>query len=254
VFKETELRLSLHQNANGVRQWLACVALCAGTSWAAAQAAPVSASTGPAGVLVISASATVEAPKDWMTLTLAVTKEGADAGAVQHQLKQILAAGLAAGRPVAQPEQLELRTGGFSVSPRYDAKGNPSGWTGRAELVVEGKDMAAIGQLSGRLSGLTIAQVGYSLSRATRERLEAQATEQAIGRYRARAADYAKLFGYASYSLREVNVNAESEMSAPQPQLMRAMSFAKEADTALPVEAGKGSVTAQVSGSIQLLP
>ena len=57
-----------------------------------------------------------------------------------------------------------------------------SGWQGRAELVLEGSDTAAISQLAGRLAGLTVARVGYSLSREAREKAEADITAQAIGR------------------------------------------------------------------------
>jgi predicted secreted protein len=209
----------------------------------------------PAGVLVISATATVEAPKDWMSLTLAVNREGVDAATVQLQLKQALEAALAEGRQQARPGQLELRSGAFSVYPRYGQKGQVTGWAGSTELVVEGKDMAAIGQISGRIGSMTIARVVYGLSREARERLEGEATGQAISRFRARAADYAKQFGYGSYSLREVNVNAESDSPTQEPRLRAMATFAKVGDAeALPVEAGKGSVSATVAGSVQLLP
>jgi predicted secreted protein len=51
--------------------------------------------------------------------------------------------------------------------------------------------------------------------------------------------------------LREVNVNA-SEPPIGRPMLMRATAAAAPADEALPAEAGKGTVTVNVSGTVQL--
>lgn len=205
------------------------------------------------GVLVLSASATQEVPRDWMSLTLSVSREGSDATAVQNQLKQAVDAALAEARKQARPGQVELQTGGFSIYPRYGSKGQLTGWQGSTELVVEGRDMATIGQLSGRISSMTIQRVNYSLSREAREKVEAEVAAQAIARFRARAAEQARLFGYAAYAVREVNVALDQPGPMPYaaPRVAMAMAKAPEGD-ALPVEAGKGTVSATVSGSVQM--
>jgi predicted secreted protein len=209
----------------------------------------------PEGVVNLGASAVVEVPKDWMSLALSVTREGADAVAVQTQLKQALESALVEARKQARPGQVEIQAGGFSVYPRYNAKGILTGWQGSTELVIEGRDMSAIGQLSGRIASMTITRVGYSLSREAREKVEAAATEQAIAKFRAQAATQARLFGYASFVLREVNVstNADGGSPEPGPRVFAMRAKVAEAD-ALPVEAGKGLVSATVNGSIQLKP
>ena len=57
---------------------------------------PARADTAPAqGVLGLSASASVEVTKDLLSVTFSTSKEGADANAVQAQLKQALDAALA---------------------------------------------------------------------------------------------------------------------------------------------------------------
>ena len=89
-----------------------------------------------------------------------------------------------------------------------------SGWQGSAELVVEGRDMAAIGQLTGRITTMTIARVGYRLSREASERVEADVVARGDRRVRAKAASYAKLFGYGGYGVREVTVSTNE----PQPR------------------------------------
>jgi predicted secreted protein len=204
----------------------------------------------PQGVVGLSASAAAEVARDLMSVTLSTTRDGAEAGLVQAQLKQALDAALAEARKVARPSQLEVQTGNFSLFPRYAAKGGISGWQGSAELVIEGRDMPAIAALTGRITTMSIARVGYGLSRALRETVEAEVSAQAIALYRAKAADCARQFGFAGYVLREVTVHTgEPVLFAPS---LRAKAMSASADEALPVEAGKGTVTVTVNGTIQL--
>jgi predicted secreted protein len=206
----------------------------------------------PQGVVSLSASASVEVTKDLLNVVMTTTREGQDAAAVQSQLKQALDAALTEARKLAKPGQLEVQTGNFSLYPRYAPKGGINGWQGTAELVVEGRDMPAIGQLTGRIGTMTIGRVGYGVSRELREKVEGEVTAQAIARYRAKAADYAKLFGYAGYVIREVNVGgSEPQMYAPAPML-RAKAMSASADESLPVEAGKATIVVNVNGSVQL--
>jgi predicted secreted protein len=183
-----------------------------------------------------------------MSITLSTTREGPDAAAVQLQVRQALDTALVEARRAARPGQLDVRTGAFSLSPRYSNKGVLSGWIGQAELVLEGRDMSAIAQLAGRLNTLTVARVGYLLARETRDRAETEASAQAIARFRARATDYAKQFGYAAYTVREVSVGSDSP--PPLPMLRSRTLSAAAADESLPMEAGKATVSVNVSGSV----
>ena len=213
----------------------------------------------PVNVVSLSASATVELPRDWLTVVFSTTREAADAAGVQSQLKQALDAALAEARKGARPGQLEVQTGAFSLYPRY-AQPKPgsgggatiAGWQGSTELIVEGRDTQAIAQLTARITTLAIARVGFSLSREARERVEADVAAQAIARFRARAEAVSKQFGMGGHVIREVSVSgSEPNQGQPQP-LMRAQASRVMADEALPVEAGKALVTATVSGSIQM--
>ena len=155
------------------------------------------------GVVSLSASATVEVTKDLLNVVLSTTREGQDAATVQTQLKQALDAALAEARKQSKAGQIDVQTGNFSLYPRYAPKGGINGWQGSAELVIEGKDSAGIGALTGRITTMTVARVSQGVSRELRERVEGELTAQAIARYRAKAADYAKQFGYAGYAIRE---------------------------------------------------
>lgn len=206
----------------------------------------------PQGVLNLSATATVDVPKDWMTLVLSVSKEGADANAVQNQLKLAVDSALQEARKQAKPGQVEVQTGAFSIFPRYNNKGVINGWQGSTEVQIQGRDMATIGQLTGKIATMTIANVNYSVSRETREKMEAEVTALAIARFKAQADWQAKAFGYGGYSLREVAVAYEqAEGAHPMPMAAMKMAMA-DAAPAMPVEAGKGSISATVTGSVQL--
>ena len=236
-------------DTNEVRRLLRVVALalCAAAMDLALAAQPVA----PEGQLQISASASQEVAQDVISVVMSTSREGEDAQAVQAGLKQALDAALAEARGSARAGQVDVRTGNFALYPRR-SKGTITGWQGSAELVVEGRDIAAIAQLTGRIGTLTVARVSYSLSREQREQVEAEVAARAIARYRARAADYAGQFGYGSYVIRDVQVSSGEE-SPPVP-ILRARTMAVEAAEApLPVEAGKATVTVNVSGTVQMV-
>jgi predicted secreted protein len=212
----------------------------------------------PQGVLGLSASASVEVTKDLLAVTLSTTKEGADANVVQAQLKEALDAALVEAKKVARPGQLDLQTGNFSIYPRYatatsSAKPTIRGWQGTVELVVEGRDLAAIGQLTGRITSLTIARVSYRLSRDASQRVEGDIAADAIAAFRAKAAAYAKNFGYAGVAVREVTVATGDAQNAPMPMMrMQAAATSTQSGDALSVEPGKALVTATVNGTVQM--
>ncbi|HNT37709.1 MAG TPA: SIMPL domain-containing protein [Rubrivivax sp.] len=207
--------------------------------------------TAPQNVVGLSATATMEVQKDLLTLVFSTSREGPDASQLQAQLKQALDEALTVARAAAKPGRLEVQTGDFSIHPRYTAKG-PSGWSGSAELVVEGSDMVAVSQLAGRIQSMTIARSSFGLSREKREQVDAELTAQAIARFKARAEEVARLFGFSGWTLREVTVQG-ADLPPMRPMARVAMAAAAPgAEGALPFEAGKATVSASVSGSVQL--
>jgi predicted secreted protein len=215
--------------------------------------APVSAQTLPVpeNVVQLAASATVEVPQDLLSFVLHVTREGAEPGQIQTQLKSVLDQALAEARRSAQPGAMDVRTGNFSISPRYGREGRITGWVGTAELLLEGTEFGRISQTAGRLSNMTMAGASFRLSRDKREQAEREAQAEAVSRFRARAAELAKGFGFNGFTLREVAVNAQDPGAPPRPYMMREAKAAS-ADAPVPVEAGKAAVVVNVSGSVQL--
>jgi predicted secreted protein len=225
----------------------------AGAALALAAALPARAETPPPqGVLSLTASASVEVTKDVLAVTFSTTKEGGDANVVQTQLKQALDAALAEAKKSARPGQVDVQTGAFSLFPRYTNKGGITGWQGSAEIIVDGRDMAAIGQLSGRITTMTVARVAYRLSREASQKVEADVAAEAIARYRAKAGEYAKQFGFAGYAIREVNVTTTEPQQGPAPMVRAQASAMSAQGDALSVEPGKAQVNANVSGTVQM--
>jgi len=194
----------------------------------------------------------VEVQQDLLSVTLSTTRDGADAGAVQTQLKSAVDAALTEARKSAQSGQLDVRTGNFSLAPRYTRDGKINGWQGSAEVVLEGRDFPRIAQAAGRISGLAIGNVGFGLSREQRAKTEVEAQTAAIDNFKQKAGELAKGFGFAGYTLREVSVNASQQGGPMRPRAMAAEAKSFASDAPLPVEAGKASMVVNVSGSVQL--
>ena len=205
----------------------------------------------PQNVLQLSTTGTVEVQQDLLALTLTATREGPEAATVQNQLKSALEAALVEAKKAAVPGQLDVRTGNFSLYPRYTRDQKISGWTGTAELVLEGRDFPRITSTAGKIQTMTMGGVGFGLSREQRARVEGEAQALAIERFKAKATELARGFGFSGYTLREVAVNS-NDQGYPRPRMMAMEIKAAQADAPVPVEAGKSSVVVTVSGSVQL--
>jgi predicted secreted protein len=201
----------------------------------------------------LSAVGSVEVQQDLLSISMNTTRDGADASAVQTQLKQALDTALAQARQAAAPGQMEVRTGNFSLNPRYGKDGKLSGWQGTTELVLEGRDFTRITTTAGKIQTLTLANVSFALSRDQRAKVEGEAQTLAIERFKAKAGEIAKGFGFSGYSLREVAVNGNDQGPSPRPYVMSMQAKSSIAsDSAVAVEAGKTTVTVNVSGSVQM--
>ncbi|MEO7852004.1 MAG: SIMPL domain-containing protein [Rubrivivax sp.] len=205
----------------------------------------------PQDVLSLSASASVEVTRDVLNLVLSTTREGPEPRAVQAELSKALEAALVEARKVAKPGQVDVSTGNFSLYPRQSPKGGGiTHWQGTAELRVEGRDTQAISALVARITSLSVARISFGLSREAREQGEEQVAAEAIARFRSKADTYARHFGFKSVNVREVQIHGNDTM--PPVMMMRDARAASASAEALPVEAGKATVTATVNGSVQM--
>ena len=204
-------------------------------------------------VAQISASGSVEVQQDLLSISLTTSRDGLDAGTVQTQLRQALEAALTQARQSALPGQMDVRTGNFSLYPRYGKDGKISGWQGSTELVLEGKDFPRITGAAGKIQTLSMGGVSFALSREQRARVEGEAQAQAIERFKAKASEVSSAFGFGGYTLREVSINTNDQSPMPRMRAMTMSAKSEMADAPVPVEAGKSTVLVNISGSVQML-
>jgi predicted secreted protein len=231
---------------------IAVCALFAGAALAPAMAQQAMPYETLQNVAQLSASGSVEVQQDLLSISMSTTRDGTDAGVVQTQLKQALDTALAQAKQAAAPGQMDVRTGNFSLYPRYGKDGKINGWQGSTELVLEGKDFPRITGTAGKIQTLTMSNVSFALSRDQRARVEGEAQAQAVERFKAKAGEVARNFGFSSYTLREVSVNANDQGSPPRPRMLAMSAKAEMSDASIPVEAGKSTVLVTVSGSVQM--
>lgn len=184
-------------------------------------------------------------------MTLSVQKEGLQASAVQKQLNAVLSAALAVATPLAKPGDLRVSTGDMSVSPRYGREGKVNGWSGSAQLVLQGRDADQIATLATRLQDMVVSQVDWLLSPEQKSAAESRIQAEAVARFKGKAQALTQQFGFAAYMLREVRVSAQE---AGEGGLMPRMAMAQmdAAPAPMPTQAGKSRVVVNVSGSIVL--
>jgi len=209
-------------------------------------------STGePLNVVHLTAQAEQRLPQDWITVTVAVRHQAADATAVQTHLRRVVDQALLLARPRVRAGQIEVASGGFQVQPRYGRDGVISGWQGSADLLLQGRDMAGVAALAAELPGMAVTGLQMSLSREAARQAEAAVRVQAIEAFRQQAAEVARAFGFQGYDLREVQVGAQPSLPEPRP-VLRAMAASAEAAPALPFEPGQALLQVTVSGTVRL--
>lgn len=198
----------------------------------------------------LTSNASVQVAQDLLTLSLSVVREGTDPHSLQTQINFALESALQVARLVAKPGQMDLRSGQFSLSPRYGRDGKLTGWQGSAGLILEGRDFARITETAGRLPTMTVASINFGLTPEQFQAAQARAQAQAIAQFRSRATEIAKSFGFSDYTLGEVTIGAESPMPMMRGGMLTSAAMAPEVPIA--TEAGTRQVTVTVSGSVQL--
>lgn len=94
--------------------------------------------------------------------------------------------------------------------------------------------------------------VQHGLSRDLRQRTEAQVQSGAIERFKAKAADISRAFGFSGYGLREIQISGQEPAPFVRQRMVAMATAAPVAEAPVPVEAGRIAVTVTVSGTVQM--
>lgn len=221
----------------------ALAVLCAST----ASADPVS----PVGVVSLQAAAHREVDNDTMRAVLFAEDEDVNATKLADRVNRAVNDAVRTAK--AEPK-VKVTTGGYQTYPVYD-KTRIVRWRARAELQLESREFRQLSELVGRLQGsLKLAGISFSVSPEARHALEDELTREAIADFKRRAALVAESFDAASWTLREVSVNADGGwVPPPRPMLaMRAKVMESDAVEAPQVEAGTSRLGITVGGSVVL--
>ena len=172
----------------------------------------------PQNVLQLSATGTVEVQQDLLALTLhdhARRRPTPAHGADPAQEPRSTPRWPRRARPRSRASSTcAPATSASTRATRRDGK--ISGWQRH------GRAGAGRPRLSAHHAGrrphqtLTLGGVGFGLSREQRAKVEAEAQTQAIERFKQKAGELAKGFGFAGYTLREVSVNANDQGMPPR--------------------------------------
>lgn len=225
-------------------------ATAAALATALAAGLPAAALAGP--TVALDAQARGSVPNDEMVVVLAAERDGPQVGPLNEAVLAQLNAALADARAV---EGVKARLGALSTQPNWGRDGKPQGWRVRGEVVLESTRMAALAQLGGRLGErMQLAGVQFRLSAERRQAEEKRLLVDAAKAFRARAADAAGAFGYASYQLKELTLRASGSSPGPRPMMAARSGAAEAAAAPLPSEGGDADVVVSVSGTVELGP
>ena len=210
----------------------------------------------PQDILNLEVTVDVQVAPEVAAMTLAVVREGTDPSLMTHEIDQVLAHAIAQAR--ATPG-IEVASGGYSTTPRFDNKGNRTGWQVRATLILKSKDIGGLGTLAGKLSsmpnGLQIASASFEISPEQKANEESVLIAHGVTAFKARALETAKAFGYASYGVREITLGEAEESGMPRPIAMRAMNMTNAPATEhspVPLENGRVTLALTLHGSVQM--
>lgn len=244
------MNLNLLKRSSGQATVLAftCAALLA----AAANGQNLATAAPSRDALTLDATVTSEVIPDLAVITLAAEAQGAEAAPITREVQQAINAALAQAKAAAG---VEARTGAFSTSQRWNSKGGRDGWTVRAELILKSRDFAALGALAGKLAQQKLMIVGSALeiSRELREREEQALVERGIAAFRTKAQTASRAFGFARYTLRDVNlgsIGGDVRPIQPKVYAMRAAAAPMADAEPVAIEGGKVSLTLTVSGTV----
>ncbi len=197
----------------------------------------------------LSAEASRPAANDMVRATVFAEASGSNPAELARRVNQDIAEGL---KTIKAKAGVSVKSGHQSTFPVYAQNQKIESWRMHSELVLESRDAAAVSELLGQLQQmrLAIGSVSQLPAPETRRKVEDEATRDAIGAFRQRAAVVADVLG-KPYKIRHLNIQQSGQM--PPMPIMRASRAAMAAEAVPPpLEAGESLVTTTVSGQIEL--
>jgi predicted secreted protein len=192
--------------------------------------------------------ATREVANDRVSARVGVTEEGAQPAELADRVNQTMAWGLGVAQ---QAKGVTVESGPYHTSPVYE-KGQIRRWRASQDLILEGPDVAQIGELIGELqSRLLLRSIQFSVSPERQRALEDELIQEALTAFRARSELIRKGLERRSYTIVHLAIG---QSGRPPERPMRAavqeLSLRKVAPPAL--EGGSSTLKVSISATIEL--
>lgn len=210
--------------------------------------APASRAEDTATTVSLAAEGQQEAANDLAVASLFAEASDTQPAEVARRVNATLAAALAQAK---RYPDVKVRTGTSQTFPIYGKTNRAiEAWRMRSDLRLESRNLGAVAELVAVLQkDLALAEISLQPAPETRKLAQDAATRGAIEAFQARAAMIAATLG-RHYRLRHLDVGTQGIYPPPRPMARVAMA---EAAAPLPLEAGTSTVTATVSGTIELI-
>ena len=146
-------------------------------------------------------------------------------------------------------EGVGFSTGGYQTYPVH--KENViKGWRGQQDLMLEGRDHAALGRLVGQLQEkLQVRSMQFSVSDERRRAVENRLIARTLDAFRERAGIVGSNLEAKGYRIVELNINTSSQQP---PMPYQARMAAMEAVAPVVTEAGDSDIRVSINGTVEL--
>lgn len=205
----------------------------------------------PIGTIVaFSIEASQSIANDLARATVFAESTDASSAAVARKVSDMMAQAIATAKGF--PE-VKTQSGSTWTSPLYGKNGRSiESWQMRSELELESRNIAALGELLGKLqSNLGVSRIQLQPAAATRKKAEELATQEAMNAFQEKAQRIAS--NYKKY-YKIIRMNIDTNSQLPTYPMMRGAAVMKMEDAApMPIESGETLVSATVSGEIELV-
>lgn len=210
----------------------------------------------PTGTLILMTGASeVELANDEAVANFFYEAQDADLTRAQSLVNQRVNDGTAALKRADPKAQIE--TSGYSSYPVYSSGNNRviTGWRVRQGVTLRSDNLAALPKtVAAAQPTMALGGIDFRLSKAAREKVEAQLIQMAVANLNSRFAAAAQSMAVPPNRIRveEINFGVREE-APPRPMAMRAMT-ASEAVTPPTFESGRSIERLSVTGKARLLP
>ncbi len=236
-----------------MKQVLAVVALSLAASALAQQSLPLQ----PAGTLVLmTGAAEVELANDEAVANFFYEAQDADLTRAQSTVNQRVSDGTAALKRADPKAQIE--TSGYSSYPVYSSGSNRTitGWRVRQGVTVRTENLAALAKtVAAAQPTLALGGVDFRLSKAARDKVEAQLIQLAVANLNSRFTAVGQSMGVPANRIRVEEINfGVREAAPPQPMMMRSAMQSSDAVAPPVFESGRSIERLTVTGKARFLP